>query len=57
MAKAASKNAKTKDSKAAAEAKNWTKVIRAVRSPKTGAYTFKETIVHKEKIKDFLAGK
>ena len=57
MAKAASKNAKTKDSKAAAEAKNWTKVIRAVRSPKTGAYTFKETIVHKEKIKDFLAAK
>ena len=57
MAKAASKNAKTKDTKAAAEAKNWTKVIRAVRSEKTGAYTFKESIVHKEKIKDFLAGK
>lgn len=57
MAKAASKNAKTKDAKAAAEAKNWSKVIRAVRSPKTGAYTFKEQIVHKEKVKDFLAEK
>ncbi|AEV98920.1 MULTISPECIES: DUF4295 domain-containing protein [Niastella] len=57
MAKAASKNAKTKDAKAAAEAKNWTKVIRAVRSEKTGAYTFKENIVHKDKVKDFLAGK
>jgi hypothetical protein len=57
MAKAASKNAKVKDLKQAAEAKNWTKVIRAVRSPKTGAYTFKEQIVHKEKIKDFLAQK
>jgi Domain of unknown function (DUF4295) len=57
MAKAASKNAKTKDMKAAAEAKNWSKVIRAVRSPKTGAYTFKESIVHKEKVKDFLAQK
>lgn len=55
MAKAASKNAKVKDLKAAAEAKNWTKVIRAVRSPKTGAYTFKEQIVHKDKVKDFLA--
>ncbi len=55
MAKVASKNAKVKDTKAAAEAKNWTKVIRAMRSPKTGAYTFKENIVHKEKIKDFLA--
>lgn len=57
MAKAAKTAIKTKDQKAAAEAKNWTKVIRAVRSPKTGAYTFKEAIVHKEKIKEFLAQK
>ncbi|MFN8291162.1 MAG: DUF4295 domain-containing protein [Chitinophagaceae bacterium] len=57
MAKAASKNAKVKDIKASAEAKNWTKVIKAVRSPKTGAYTFKEQIIHKDKVKDFLAGK
>jgi hypothetical protein len=57
MAKAASKNAKVKDVKASAEAKNWTKVIKAVRSPKTGAYTFKEQIVHKDKVKDFLASK
>ncbi len=57
MAKAASKNAKIKDAKAAADAKNWTKVIKAVRSPKTGAYTFKEQIVHKEKVKDFLESK
>ena len=54
MAKTASKNAKVKDLKASAEAKNWTKVIRAVRSPKTGAYTFKEAIVHKDKEKDYL---
>ena len=57
MAKAASKNAKVKDVKASAEAKNWTKVVKAVRSPKTGAYTFKEAIVHKDKVKDFLAQK
>ncbi len=55
MAKAASKNAKVKDLKASAEAKNWTKVIKAVRSAKSGSYTFRETIVHKEKVKDFLA--
>lgn len=55
MAKAASKNAKVKDVKAAAEAKNWTKVIKTVRSPKTGAYTFKEAIIHKDKVKDFLS--
>ena len=57
MAKAASKNAKVKYLKASAEAKNWTKVIKAVRSPKTGAYTFKENIVHKDKVTDFLKEK
>ncbi len=56
MAKAA-KTAIKKDLKASAEAKNWTKVIRAIRSPKTGAYTFKEQIIHKDKVNDFLAGK
>lgn len=57
MAKAAKTAIKTKDQKAAAEAKNWSKVIKAVRSPKTGAYTFKEQMVHKEKVKEFLAQK
>lgn len=57
MAKSAKTAIKSKDQKSAADAKNWTKVIRAVRSPKSGAYTFKESIVHKEKIKDFLAQK
>ena len=45
MAKAAKTAIKTKDQKAAADAKNWTKVIRTLRSPKSGAYTF-EAIVH-----------
>ncbi|GAB3353531.1 hypothetical protein GCM10027566_13870 [Arachidicoccus ginsenosidivorans] len=54
MAKAA-KTAIKKDQKAAADAKNWTKVIKTVRSPKSGAYTFKESIVHKDNIKEFLA--
>ena len=53
MAKAA-KTAIKKDPKLAAEAKNYTKVIKAVRSPKTGAYTFKENIMHKAKVQDFL---
>ena len=56
MAKAAKTAIKTKDQKAASDAKNWTKVIRTLRSPKSGAYTFKEAIVHKDKIKEFLAG-
>lgn len=57
MAKAAKTAIKTKDQKAAAEAKNWTMVIKAVRSTSSGAYTFKEQIVHKDKVKSFLAQK
>lgn len=57
MAKAAKTAIKTKDQKAASEAKNYSKVIKTVRSPKTGAYTFKEAIVHKDKVKDFLSSK
>ncbi len=54
MAKVA-KTAIKKDPKLAAEAKNYTKVIKAVRSPQTGAYTFKENMIHKDKVKDYLA--
>jgi len=54
MAKAAKTAIKTKDQKAASDAKNWTKVVRTVRSPKTGSYTFKESIVHKDKVTQFL---
>jgi len=54
MAKAA-KTAQKKDPKQALEAKNYTKVIKAIRSPKSGAYTFKEGMVHKDKIKEYLA--
>jgi hypothetical protein len=37
--------------------KDFTKVIKMVKSPKTGAYTFKEEIVHNDHIKDFLTQK
>ena len=37
--------------------KSFAKVIKAVKSDKTGAYTFKEAIIHKDKVKDFLAEK
>lgn len=34
--------------------KDYTKVITAVKSPKTGAYTFKETIAHNDNVKDAI---
>ena len=39
------------------EGKEYAKVIKMVRSPKTGAYTFKEAIVHKDHVKDFFTKK
>ncbi len=35
--------------------KEYSKVITTVKSAKTGAYTFKETIVHNDHVKDVLA--
>jgi len=37
--------------------KDFARVIRMVKSPKTGAYTFKEDIVPNDQVKDFLAKK
>ncbi len=36
------------------QTKNFAKVIRMVKSPKSGAYTFKEDIVPADKVKDYL---
>jgi hypothetical protein len=41
----------------ATSGKDFTKVIRMVRSQKSGAYVFKETIVANDMVKDFIANK
>lgn len=35
--------------------KNYTKVIKMVKSEKTKAYSFKEEIVHNDKVKDWFS--
>ena len=35
--------------------KEHTKVVKMVKSDKTGSYTFKEEIVHNDKVKDWFA--
>lgn len=35
--------------------KDWAKVIRAVKSDKTGAYTFREEMVPVDKVQDYLS--
>jgi hypothetical protein len=37
-----------------ATGKDWAKVIRAVKSDKTGAYTFREEMVPVDKVQDYL---
>ncbi len=32
--------------------RDWAKVVKAVKSPKTGAYTFKEEIIPTDQVKD-----
>jgi predicted thioesterase len=39
------------------DGKNYAKIIRAVKSEKTGAYTFKEEIVPSDSVKEALAKK
>lgn len=57
MAKQAKTAIKAKGAAVDADAKSFTKVIRAVRSPKSGAYSFKESIVHKGNVKEFFSKK
>ncbi len=39
------------------EGRTFSKVIRMVKSPKTGAYVFEEQMVPNEKVKDFFSKK
>ncbi len=51
-----SKNAKTqKDAAASAASKAFVRLIVSERSDKTGAYVYRERIIHKDKVKEFLA--
>ena len=49
-----SKNSRTDRGKDK-DAKNFVKVIKAVKSSKTGAYTYREKMVHKDNVKEFFA--
>ena len=49
-----SKNAKT-NRQAQEGSKDYVKVIKTMKSEKSGSYSFLEKIVHKDKVKEFLA--
>jgi hypothetical protein len=35
--------------------REFTKVIKMIKSPKTGAYSFKEEMIHNDKVKDHIS--
>lgn len=51
-----SKNARTDRGKGAQESKNYVKLVITEKSEKTGAYVFREKMIHKDKLKDALQG-
>jgi Domain of unknown function (DUF4295) len=56
MAKKVSKNARVAQRAAnAGSGKDHVRVIKSVKNPTTGAYMFKDAIVHKDKVKDWFA--
>lgn len=53
-----SKNAKVAQRSAnAGSGRDFVKVVKSVKDPKTGRYTYKELMVHKDKVKEFLEKK
>lgn len=55
MAKKVSKNARVAQRAAnAGSGKDFVKVVKSVKDPATGKYSYKEVMVHKEKVKEFF---
>ena len=56
MAKKVSKNARVVNRLAnAGSGKDHVRVVKSVKNPVSGAYSFKEAIIHKDKVKDWFA--
>lgn len=53
-----SKNARVAQRAAnAGSGRDHVKVVKSIKDPKTGKYTYKEVIIHKDKVKEFFAKK
>lgn len=58
MAKKVSKNSKVAMRNAnAGSGKDHVKVVKSTKNPLTGAYSFKQQMIHKDKLEDFLKAK
>ena len=53
-----SKNARVAQRAAnAGSGRDFVKVVKSVKNPETGKYSFKEVMIHKDKVKEFFAKK
>ncbi|MEZ5043195.1 MAG: DUF4295 family protein [Saprospiraceae bacterium] len=53
-----SKNARVAQRKAnAGSGRDFVKVVQSVKNPKTGSYSYKEVMIHKDKVQELLAKK
>ncbi|HKK78771.1 MAG: DUF4295 domain-containing protein [Bacteroidetes bacterium] len=58
MAKKVSKNARVAQRVAnAGSGRDHVKVVKSIKDPKTGKYSYKEVIIHKDAVKEFFASK
>ena len=56
MAKKVSKNSRVGQRAAnAGSGRDHVKVVKSIKDPVTGKYSYKEVIIHKDSVKDFLA--
>ena len=56
MAKKVSKNSRVgKRAANAGSGRDHVKVVKSIKDPATGKYSYKEVIIHKDSVKDFLA--
>ena len=53
-----SKNARVAQRAAnAGSGRDFVKVVQSIKDPKTGKYSYKEVMIHKDKVKEFFANK
>ena len=58
MAKKISKNARVAQRASnAGSGRDHVKVVKSIKDPKTGKYSYKEVIIHKDAVKEFFASK
>ncbi len=58
MAKKVSKNSRVgKRAENAGSGRDFIKVVKSIKNPETGKYSYKEVMIHKDNVKEFFASK